>query len=79
MPTDVVGQALGGGRVAEARGTVRRVAGWGLGTGVVVAGALLAARPVLAPLFTDDPAVLGQAAVVWWFLALMQPLARTNS
>jgi Na+-driven multidrug efflux pump len=42
---------------------------------VLVAGALLVARPVLAPLFTDDPAVLGQAAVVWWFLALMQPVA----
>jgi Na+-driven multidrug efflux pump len=41
----------------------------------VVAVALLVARPVLVPLFTDDPAVLGQAAVVWWFLALMQPVA----
>jgi putative MATE family efflux protein len=71
----LVGQALGGGRVADARATVRRVTGWGLGTGVVVAVALLAARPVLAPLFTDDPAVLDQAAVVWWFLALMQPVA----
>jgi Na+-driven multidrug efflux pump len=27
------------------------------------------------PLFTDDPAVRDQAAVVWWFLAGMQPLA----
>jgi Na+-driven multidrug efflux pump len=42
---------------------------------VLVAVALLALRPVLPPLFTDDPAVLAQAAVVWWFLALMQPLA----
>jgi Na+-driven multidrug efflux pump len=48
---------------------------WGLGTGAVVAVVLLLARPVVAPLFTGDPAVLGQAAVVWWFLALMQPLA----
>jgi putative MATE family efflux protein len=71
----LVGQALGGSRVVDARATARRVAGWGLGTGAVVAAALLAARPVLAPLFTDDPAVLGQAAVVWWFLALMQPVA----
>jgi len=71
----LVGQALGARRFADARATVRRVAGWGLGTGVVVAAALLVARPVIAPLFTDDPAVLGQAAVVWWFLALMQPVA----
>ena len=36
---------------------------------------LLALRDVLLPLFTDDPAVLAQAEVVWWFLAAMQPLA----
>jgi putative MATE family efflux protein len=71
----LVGQALGGGRVADARATARRVAGWGLATGVVVAAALLVARPVLVPLFTDDPAVVAQTAVVWWFLALMQPVA----
>ncbi len=71
----LVGRALGAGRVAEARGAARQVARWGLGTGVVVAVVLLAARPVLVPLFTDDPAVLAQAAVVWWFLALVQPVA----
>jgi putative MATE family efflux protein len=71
----LVGHALGAGRPADARSTARRVSAWGLGTGVVVGIALLALRPVLPPLFTDDPAVLAQAAVVWWFLALMQPLA----
>jgi Na+-driven multidrug efflux pump len=30
---------------------------------------------VLVGLFTTDPAVRAQAAVVWWFLAGMQPLA----
>jgi Na+-driven multidrug efflux pump len=48
---------------------------WGLGTGVVIGVLLLALRDVLLPLFTDDPAVIDQAAVVWWFLAGMQPLA----
>jgi putative MATE family efflux protein len=71
----LVGQALGAGRPGEARATARRVALWGLGTGLVVAAALLALRTVLPPLFTDDPAVLEQAAVVWWFLAGMQPVA----
>jgi putative MATE family efflux protein len=71
----LVGQALGAGRPAEARATARRVVLWGLGTGVLVGALLLAARPALLPLFTEDPAVLGQAAVVWWFLAGMQPLA----
>jgi putative MATE family efflux protein len=71
----LVGQALGGGRPEEARTTAHRVALWGLGTGLVVAVLLLALRDLLLPLFTADPAVLGQAEVVWWFLAGMQPLA----
>jgi putative MATE family efflux protein len=71
----LVGHALGGDRPADARATASRVVRWGLGTGVLVAVALLALRDVLLPLFTDDPAVLGQAEVVWWFLAGMQPLA----
>jgi putative MATE family efflux protein len=71
----LVGHALGGKRPDEARSTARRVSLWGLGTGLLVALLLLALRPLLLPLFTDDPAVLAQAGVVWWFLAGMQPLA----
>ena len=71
----LVGRALGGRRPEEARATARRVSLWGLGTGVLVAVVLLALRGVLPPLFTDDPAVLAEAGLVWWFLAGMQPLA----
>jgi putative MATE family efflux protein len=71
----LVGQALGARRPDDARTTARRVTLWGLGTGVGVAALLLALRPVVVPLFTDDPAVLAQAGVVWWFLAGVQPLA----
>jgi putative MATE family efflux protein len=71
----LVGHALGGGRPDDARATARRVTWWGLGTGVGVAVLLLAVRPVVLPLFTDDPAVVGQATLAWWFLAAMQPLA----
>ena len=71
----LVGHALGAGRPAEARVTARRVALWGLGTGAAVAAVLLALRGVLPPLFTDDPDVVDQALLVWWFLAAMQPLA----
>ena len=71
----LVGQALGGGRPEEARATARRVTWWGLGTGLVVAAVLLALRPVVLPLFTDDPAVVAQATVAWWFLAAVQPVA----
>ncbi len=71
----LVGHALGARRPVEARATARRVTIWGLGTGVGVAAVLLAVRGVLPPLFTDDPAVIDQAQLVWWFLAAMQPLA----
>jgi len=71
----LVGHALGGGHPGEARSTARRVTLWGLGTGVLVGAVLIALRDVLPPLFTSDPAVLGQAGIVWWFLAGMQPLA----
>ncbi len=71
----LVGRALGAGRPAEARATARQVALWGLATGTGVAALLLALRGVLPSLFTDDPAVVDQALLVWWFLAAMQPLA----
>ncbi|WP_308128001.1 MATE family efflux transporter [Modestobacter italicus] len=71
----LVGTALGAGRPDDARATAARVVRWGLGTGLLVAVLLVALRPVLPGLFTDDPAVLAQAGLVWWFLALMQPLA----
>lgn len=71
----LVGQALGAGRPAEARATARRVVLWGLGTGIAVGVLLLALRPALLPLFTEDPAVRTQAVLVWGFLAGMQPLA----
>jgi putative MATE family efflux protein len=71
----LVGQALGRGSPGEARDTARRVSLWGLGTGLVIGLVLIALRDVLLPLFTDDPAVVAQAELVWWFLAGMQPLA----
>ena len=71
----LVGHALGADRPEEARATARRVSLWGLGTGLGVAVLLLAFRGLLLPVFTRDPVVLGEAEVVWWFLAAMQPLA----
>ncbi|MGZ4567302.1 MAG: MATE family efflux transporter [Blastococcus sp.] len=71
----LVGSALGAGRPEEAHATARRVALWGLATGLLVGAVLIALRGVLPPLFTHDPAVLAGAGVVWWFLAGMQPLA----
>jgi putative MATE family efflux protein len=71
----LVGHALGAGRPEEARATARRVGLWGLATGIGVGAVLVALRGVLPPLFTTDPAVLAREGTVWWFLAIMQPLA----
>ena len=71
----LVGQALGRGAPEAARATARRVAVWGLGTGTVVGLLLIVLRDAVLPVFTDDPAVVAQAEVAWWFLAAMQPLA----
>ena len=71
----LVGHALGAGRPDDARATARTVLLWGLATGVVVGGLLMALRPALLPLFTGDPVVRDHATLVWWFLAGMQPLA----
>ena len=71
----LVGQALGRGAPDAARTTARRVAVWGFGTGTVVGLLLIVLRNALLPVFTDDPAVVAQAEVAWWFLAAMQPLA----
>jgi putative MATE family efflux protein len=70
----LVGAALGAGRTEEARATARTVTWVGGALGVVFGLVLLAGWHVIPRLFTDDAAVLAQAAVVWlWFVA-MQPV-----
>ena len=70
----IVGRLLGSGAVAEARAATHRLLMWGLGAGVVSAIVVLAAAPVLGPLFTDDAtvqAVLLPALVVVAVLQLV--------
>lgn len=71
----LVGESLGAGRSAEAMRTAWRVARYGLVTGLVLAALLLAGQSLIPGLFSSDPAVLVQAGIIWWFFALMQPLA----
>jgi putative MATE family efflux protein len=68
----LVGAALGGGDEAAARDVTRRVTIAG-GLAGVVFGLLAAAGAGVVPgLFTADPEVHAQAAIVWpWFVALM--------
>ncbi|WP_229069354.1 MATE family efflux transporter [Actinoplanes sp. DH11] len=68
----LVGAALGAGDTDQARDVARRVTLAGGVSAVAFALLALAGAGVVPGWFTDDPAVLEQAAVVWpWFVALL--------
>ncbi|BCJ42389.1 MATE family efflux transporter [Actinoplanes ianthinogenes] len=68
----LVGAALGAGDADQARDVARRVTIAGGVAAVVFAALVGAGASVIPALFTDDPSVLDQAAIVWpWFVALL--------
>ncbi|RZU49692.1 putative MATE family efflux protein [Krasilnikovia cinnamomea] len=68
----LVGAALGGGDGAAARDVARRVTLVGAVAGTAFAVVAAAGAGVVPGLFTDDPAVHAQAAIVWpWFVGLL--------
>jgi putative MATE family efflux protein len=71
----LVGAALGGARAGEARRLGRRIATIGgvCGTGVGIL--VVAAAPLLRPVFGVDAGVYDQAMRAWWWFAGMQPFA----
>ena len=71
----LVGAALGGGDAGRARTTAVQVARWGLAAGVGTGLVLAAGWWILPEAFTSSPAVVGQAHLLWPFLAGMQPAA----
>lgn len=71
----LVGAALGAGDRAGARGLARRITGWSEVFALVLAAVFAAGAAVIPHLFTDDPAVLDRAGVVWWFFVVMIPVA----
>jgi putative MATE family efflux protein len=70
----IVGGSLGAGQTSLARHAAGRVVRWGLAVGVVLAILLVAARPLVVPLFSPDPAVRRELAAVLLVLALLQPI-----
>lgn len=70
----MVGTHLGAGNADEARAVGRRITQWGVVLGIGAAIVMLALRPVLPTLFTNDAAVIETAAFLFWFLAVMQPV-----
>jgi putative MATE family efflux protein len=71
----LVGRGLGAGDVAGAVAAARRVIGWSLGFSLLVGAILLALHDALPHAFTDDPAVIDRAAVLWPLFIVMQPLS----
>jgi putative MATE family efflux protein len=71
----IVGRTLGAGDANGAYDAALRMIGWSVAIGGVFALILAPLSHALPAAFTDDPAVLHQAALVWPFLVVMQPLS----
>jgi putative MATE family efflux protein len=71
----IVGRMLGAGDADGAYASAVRMIGWSVVLGGVFAVVLLPLAHVLPRAFSGDAAVLAQAALLWPFFAVMQPLA----
>jgi len=71
----MIGTLLGAAKASQALSVGRRLTLWGIGLGVVASGLVLALRPWLPDIFTNDPAVVEKTFGVLLLLAIMQPLA----
>jgi len=70
----IVGRELGAGRTEDAYGASERMIWLSVGLGGAFALVVLALGGVLPRAFTGDASVLDEAALLWPFFALMQPL-----
>jgi len=70
----LVGRMLGGGDADGAFAAARRMIGWSVAAGIVFGALLAPLSHALPRAFTGDQHVLHQAALLWPFLAAMQPL-----
>ena len=70
----IVGRMLGAGDAEGAYASAVRMIGWSTALGAVFAVVLLPLAHVVPRAFSGDHAVLKQAAILWPFFALMQPL-----
>jgi putative MATE family efflux protein len=70
----IVGRMLGAGDADGAYGSALRMIWWSVAVGALFALVLLPLAHVVPRAFTNDPAVLAQAAKLWPYFALMQPL-----
>jgi MATE family, multidrug efflux pump len=70
----IVGRMLGAGDADGAHAAAVRMIGWSVAVGAAFALILAPLSHALPAAFTDDPHVLHQAALLWPFLVVMQPL-----
>ena len=70
----IVGRLLGAGDAHGAHASALRMIWWSVAVGALFAVVLLPLGRFVPRAFTGDPAVLGQAAKLWPYFALMQPL-----
>ena len=70
----LTGYALGAGDAEGARAVGQRMLQWGLIAGVAFAAVVVALRPWLPGIFTDDPGVRALAGFLLWWVAVLQPV-----
>jgi putative MATE family efflux protein len=71
----IVGRMLGAGDPETAHASAVRMIGWSVAVGAAFAIVLLPLAHVVPRAFTSDPPVLHEAAELWPYFVLMQPLA----
>ncbi|MFC4057084.1 MATE family efflux transporter [Planomonospora corallina] len=71
----ITGHTLGTGDAAGTRAATRRMVFWGIGSGLVLGLAVIAAGPAMPGLFDTGPAVAGELLALLWVVALLQPVA----
>jgi len=70
----IVGRSLGSGDAEAAYASATRMIGWSVAVGLAFAVVLLPLAHVVPRAFSGDARVLHEAAALWPFFALMQPL-----
>jgi putative MATE family efflux protein len=71
----ITGRLLGAGDAAGTRAATRRMMWWGVVGGVALGVLLVVTRPWVVPLFSPDPQVQDQLALVLLIAALHQPVS----
>lgn len=70
----LVARALGAADRVLARATAGRIIAWAIGTGIALGLLTALGSPIIARIFTDDPAVLEALTVSLLWVGLLQPL-----